>query len=58
MKGKIETFFNVLDKVDVKSSSGQASDSSSDSSSSSSSDDSESEDSGQESLSNMKKKKY
>ena len=49
---------NVTDKVDVKSSSGQASDSSSDSSSSSSSDDSESEDSGQESLSNMKKKKY
>jgi len=49
---------DIADKVDVKSSSGQASDSSSDSSSSSSSDDSESEDSGQESLSNMKKKKY
>merc|ERR1712150_39734 len=48
----------LADNVDVKSSSGQASDSSSDSSSSSSSDDSESEDSGQESLSNMKKKKY
>jgi len=49
---------DIADKVDVKTSSGQASDSSSDSSSSSSSDESESEDSGQESLSNMKKKKY
>ena len=48
----------VADKVDTSRSSGQASDSSSDSSSSSSSEDSESEDSGQESLSNVKKRKH
>ena len=48
----------VTDKVDTSRSSGQASDSSSDSSSSSSSEDSESEDSGQESLSNVKKRKH